>query len=56
VIFLSGACYLVNSFAWFLSPAAASRIFPAILILPFVSELSLAAWLVVKRGKAGQDA
>lgn len=45
---LAGACYLVNSFALILSPALAARLFPAVLIPPFVAELALALWLLVK--------
>ena len=42
----SGVCYLINSFATFLSPAFASHLVPYILI-PGVAELLLALWLVV---------
>src|SRR5215471_5627739 len=42
----SGMCYLINSFATFLSPAFASHLVPYILI-PGVAELLLALWLVV---------
>ncbi len=45
---LAGACYLVNSFALVLQPALASRLFPVILLPPFVAELSVALWLLVK--------
>jgi len=43
---LSGACYLFNSFAYFLSPAFAASLLPYILI-PGASELLVALWLVV---------
>lgn len=43
-----GLCYLVNSLAVILSPAASSILFPAILHPAFVGELSLALWLTVK--------
>jgi Domain of unknown function (DUF4386) len=43
---ISGLCYLINSFANFLSPAFAAHLLPYILI-PGVAELLLAAWLVV---------
>lgn len=45
---IAGVCYLVNSFALILSPALSSRLFPAILIPPFVGEASLCVWLLVK--------
>ena len=45
---VAGVCYLTNSFALILAPAVASRLFPFILLPPFVAELSLALWLVVK--------
>ncbi len=45
---LAGACYLTNSFALVLYPALASRLFPAIMLPPFVAELSMAMWLLVK--------
>jgi hypothetical protein len=45
---LAGVCYVVNSFALVLSPAAASQLVPYILLPPFVAELSLASWLLVK--------
>jgi hypothetical protein len=45
---LAGTCYLVNSFAGFLAPAVAAKLFPAILVPAAVAELSLALWLLVK--------
>jgi Domain of unknown function (DUF4386) len=45
---IAGAAYLVNSFALIVYPPLASRLFPAILIPPFVAELSLALWLLVR--------
>src|SRR5438067_799008 len=42
---LAGACYLTNSFTLVLYPQLASRLFPAIMLPPFVAELSLASWL-----------
>lgn len=45
---VAGVCYLVNSFALILAPALASALFPAIMLPPFVAELSLALWLLVK--------
>jgi len=45
---IAGASYLVNSFALILAPAVASRLFPAIMLPPFVAELSMALWLLLK--------
>ncbi len=45
---LAGVCYIVNSFVLVLAPELAPRLFPAILLPPFVAELSLALWLLVK--------
>ena len=43
---LGGGCYLVNSFAMFLAPGLASRLFPLVLLPCFLAEASLAVWLV----------
>jgi hypothetical protein len=48
LIQIAGLCYLTNSFALFLAPAFADRIFPAILIPSFLGEASLCLWLLVK--------
>jgi hypothetical protein len=45
---LAGGCYLANSFALVIYPPLASRLFPAIMLPPFIAELSLALWLLVK--------
>jgi Domain of unknown function (DUF4386) len=45
---LAGACYAANTLALVLSPALSERLLPAILLPPFVGELSLALWLLVK--------
>jgi hypothetical protein len=45
---IAGLSYLTNSFALVLAPAAANRLFPAILLPPFVGEASLCLWLLVK--------
>ena len=45
---VAGGCYLLNSFAVFLSPGLAAHLFPWILLPCLVAELSLALWLVVK--------
>jgi hypothetical protein len=44
----AGLCYLTNSFALLLAPAFAALLFPFIMIPPFVAELSLCLWLLVK--------
>ncbi len=48
LIQLAGACYLINSFALILAPALAGALFPAIMVVPFVAETSLALWLLIK--------
>ncbi len=45
---LAGASYLANTFALILAPALANALFPAIMLPPFIAELSLALWLLVK--------
>ena len=45
---LAGVCYLVNSFALFIHPPLADRLFPAILLPSFVAELAFATWLLVR--------
>ena len=45
---LAGVCYLTNSFALILLPTLASRLFPFVLLPPFVAELSMALWLLLK--------
>jgi len=45
---IAGGCYLINSFAFILSPRLASILFPSILVPAFIGELSLAVWLTVK--------
>jgi hypothetical protein len=41
-------CYIANSFVLILDPKLAPRLFPAILLPPFIDELSTALWLLVK--------
>ena len=48
LIQIAGLCYLINSFALILAPAFADKLFPTILLLPFVGELSLCLWLLIK--------
>jgi hypothetical protein len=43
---IAGVCYLTNSFASIIYPSL--DLFPYILLPPFIAELSLALWLVVK--------
>jgi Domain of unknown function (DUF4386) len=43
---VAGVSYLANSFAFFLAPAIAGQLFPAILVPSFVGELALALWLL----------
>ena len=45
---VAGACYVINSFAVILYPPLGSKLFPFILLPPFVAELSLALWLLIK--------
>jgi hypothetical protein len=45
---IAGLCYLINSFALFLSPAFENLIFPAVLVPSFIGESSLCLWLIVK--------
>lgn len=45
---LAGVCYLSYSFVLILVPALAARLVPAILLPPFIAELSTALWLLVK--------
>lgn len=44
---IGGVCYVVNSFALFLSPDTAGMLFPYILLPSGVAELLLALWLVI---------
>jgi hypothetical protein len=45
---IAGACYLMNSFALIVAPSVADKLFPAILLPPFIAELSLCLWLIFK--------
>ena len=44
----AGPCYLINSFALFLAPTFAARIFPAILIPAGLAEYLFCMWLLVR--------
>jgi hypothetical protein len=48
MIQIAGVCYLINSFAAILAPKLANQISPAILLPPFVGELSICLWLIFK--------
>lgn len=48
LIQIAGLCYLTHSFALFLAPSFADRLFPVILLPAFVAEVSLCLWLCVK--------
>jgi hypothetical protein len=45
---IAGTCYLINSFASFISPAFAALLFPYILLPGLLAEGSLAIWLFIK--------
>ncbi|MDB5001160.1 MAG: hypothetical protein JWR76_2237 [Mucilaginibacter sp.] len=45
---IAGLCYLTNSFVLIITPAFENIIFPVILVPPFIAELSLCLWLLVK--------
>lgn len=45
---IAGVCYVINSFAVVLYPPVGSKLFPFILLPPFIAELSLALWLLLK--------
>ena len=46
---ITGICYIINSFSWFLAPTIAVKIYPGILLPCLVGELSLCLWLLFKR-------
>jgi hypothetical protein len=45
---IAGVCYVVSSFAVLVYPPIGTKLFPFILLPPFVAELSLALWLLVR--------
>lgn len=45
---IAGVCYLVSSFAHFIAPTLAGRLFPALFLPIFLAELALALWLSLK--------
>lgn len=44
---IAGVCYLLNSFALIVSPTLADRLYPAVLLPPFIAELSFCLWLLI---------
>ncbi len=48
LMLLAGASYITNTFALILAPTLARALFPAIMVPPFIAELSLALWLLAK--------
>lgn len=56
LLVVTGLCYLVNSFSWFLVPAFAGKLYPVILVPCFVGELSLSFWLLFRRMGSEQSA
>jgi len=46
---VAGGAYILNSFTLFVAPAIQSAMYPWILILPFIGELSLCFWLLFTR-------
>jgi len=51
---IAGVCYLINSFALIVSPNLADRLYPAILLPPFVGELSFCLWLLIMGVNVGR--
>lgn len=45
---IAGLCYLINSFTLILSPVLAGQLSIAILVPPFLGELSICLWLIFK--------
>jgi hypothetical protein len=45
---VAGVCYVVRSFTQFVAPTIATAMDPAVFLPPFVAELTLALWLLVK--------
>lgn len=48
LIGLAGICYLVNSFTLLLAPTFSPLVFPVVMPIIFLSELSLCLWLLIK--------
>jgi hypothetical protein len=47
LLLVGGLCYIINSFALFLTPALADALFPYILIPSFIAELGFCLYLIV---------
>jgi hypothetical protein len=45
---LAGICYLINSFTLLLAPSFSPQVFPVVMPIIFLSELSLCLWLLIK--------
>jgi Domain of unknown function (DUF4386) len=48
LLLIGGICYCINSITWFQFPTFIKKIYPAILIPCFVSELLFSLWLLIK--------
>lgn len=48
LMFVAAGAYILNSFAYILSPSLAARLVPGIFAPIFIAELSLALWLAIK--------
>jgi hypothetical protein len=48
LIAVAGACYIINTFVWFLFPAFVPNIYPGILVPCFIGELFVSLWLLFK--------
>jgi hypothetical protein len=45
---LAGICYLINSFTLLLAPSFSPQVFPVVMPIIFLSELSVCLWLLIK--------
>ncbi len=45
---IAGICYLINSFTLLLAPSFSPQVFPIVMPIIFLSELSLCLWLLIK--------
>lgn len=48
LIQVAGLCYLANSLLLIVAPAFEGKLFPLILVPPFIGEFSLCLWLLIK--------
>jgi hypothetical protein len=51
---VAGVCYVINSFAWLLSPSLSAILFPGIVLPSLVGELSFSFWLLTKGVRRGE--